>query len=359
MTNPWQNRIVGHEAVDPLTLRAHAKNIRTHASAQRRLLESALDELGHVGEIVVSQRTRRVLNGHLRVELAIGRDEPTIPVTWIDVDEAEELVVLAFFDQIGEQAEIDAAKLKHTFSQVTAGSDGLQTMLADWAASYAVTIVPAKPTVIASPPPAPVTPVLASVAATAPVAAAPVAAAPLPVPEKVAGGIPAGEVLITIPVEAPAAPAPTATESAAPAADPVVEPPAAAPIAAATLPTAAALPPLPAAEPEVPVGLILEELTFDGDEHPFADMFATALADDHPVAVAAPAPATEAVAAKKTKAEKPALPAPTTTVITIGEYDQEIDLAIFTPWFNALVESCGGDGYKLTQQIKLKLGIAA
>jgi len=48
--------------------------------------------------------------------------------------------VLAFFDQIGEQAEIDAAKLKQTFSQVTAGSDGLQTMLADWAASYAVTM---------------------------------------------------------------------------------------------------------------------------------------------------------------------------------------------------------------------------
>jgi hypothetical protein len=358
MTNPWQNRIVGHEAVDPLTLRAHAKNIRTHASAQRRLLESALDELGHVGAIVVSQRTRRVLNGHLRVELAIGRDEPTIPVTWIDVDEAEELVVLAFFDQIGEQAEIDAAKLKHTFSQVTAGSDGLQTMLADWAASYSVTIVPAKPTVIAPPSPAAFAPAPASVAEGAPVAAAPVVAAPIPVPEKVAGGMPAGEVLITIPVEAPAAPAPAAAASTAPTAAPVVEPPAVV-VAAAPLPTAAALPPLPAAEPEAPVGLVLEELTFEGEENPFADMFATALADDHPVVVAAPAPVAEAVVEKKTKAEKPAPPAPTTTVITIGEYDQEIDLATFTPWFNALVESCGGDGYKLTQQIKLKLGIAA
>src|SRR5258706_15639147 len=137
MNQPWQNRIVGHEDVDPMTLKGHAKNIRTHASAQRRLLEAALDDLGHVGKIVVSARTRRVLNGHLRVELAIGRDEPTIPVTWIDVDEAEELVVLAFFDQIGEQAEIDAAKLKQTFSQVTAGSDSSQTMLAAWAPSYA------------------------------------------------------------------------------------------------------------------------------------------------------------------------------------------------------------------------------
>src|SRR5262249_30639981 len=139
---------------------------------------------------------------------------------------------------------------------------------------------------------------------------------------------------------------------------PVVEPPAA-PIAAAPLPTAAALPPLPAAEPEAPVGLVLEELTFEGEEHPFADMFATALADDHPITPAAPTPVAEAVIEKKAKAEKPTPLAPTTTVITIGEYDQEIDLAVFTPWFNALLEACGGDGYKLSQQIKLKLGIAA
>ncbi|KPV54289.1 hypothetical protein SE17_04715, partial [Kouleothrix aurantiaca] len=141
MNNPWQNRIVGHEEVDPLTLKAHPKNVRTHASAQRRLMESALDELGHVGKIVVSQRTRRVLNGHLRVELAIGRDEETIPVTWIDVDEQEELVVLAFFDQIGDGAKIDAAKLQSTLSQVSAESDGLRTMLADWGAGFQVTIV--------------------------------------------------------------------------------------------------------------------------------------------------------------------------------------------------------------------------
>jgi len=107
------------------------------------------------------------------------------------------------------------------------------------------------------------------------------------------------------------------------------------------------------------VGLVLEELTFEGEENPFADMFATALADDHPVVIAAPGPVAEAVVEKKAKAEKPAPPAPTTTVIPIGEYDQEIDLATFNPWFNALLESCGGDGYKLSQQIKLKIGIAA
>jgi len=355
MNQPWQNRIVGHEDVDPLTLRAHAKNIRTHASAQRRLLESALDELGHVGKIVVSQRTRRVLNGHLRVELAIGRDEPTIPVTWIDVDEAEELVVLAFFDQIGEQAEIDATKLQHTFSQVTGGSDGLQTMLADWVASFNVTIVPAKPTVIAPP----LTPIAVPVVSAperarpveAPAAAAPVTAEVAPV----AGGFPAGEALVTVPVEA-SAPAPgerAATESTIAA--PVIG---AASIAAAPLPTAAALPPLPEAQPEAPTGLVLEAMEFDDEENPFADMFATALADDHPV-VAPIAAVVEVVEQKKARAEKPAPPPPTTTVIKIGEYDQEIDLATFNPWWNALVESCVGDGFTLMTELKNRLGIVA
>ncbi len=328
MNQPWQNRIVGHEDVDPLTLRAHAKNIRTHASAQRRLLESALDELGHVGKIVVSQRTRRVLNGHLRVELAIGRDEPTIPVTWIDVDEAEELVVLAFFDQIGEQAEIDATKLQHTFSQVTGGSDGLQTMLADWVASFNVTIVPAKPTVIAPP----LTPIAVPVVSAperarpveAPAAAAPVTAEVAPV----AGGFPAGEALVTVPVEA-SAPAPgerAATESTIAA--PVIG---AASIAAAPLPTAAALPPLPEAQPEAPTDPVVA-----------------------PIAVVV-----EVVEQKKAKAEKPAPPPPTTAVIKIGEYDQEIDLATFNPWWNALVESCVGDGFTLMTELKNRLGIVA
>lgn len=355
MNNPWQNRIVGHEEVDPLTLKAHPKNVRTHASAQRRLMESALDELGHVGKIVVSQRTRRVLNGHLRVELAIGRDEETIPVTWIDVDEQEELVVLAFFDQIGDGAKIDAAKLQSTLSQVSAESDGLRTMLADWGAGFQVTIVPSKPTVISAPPapvaaaPAAPAPVAAAPAAPerAPVAAAPVAPAPTPIAAPVAApaaSFPAGDVVSPAPAEVAAAPAPAAPL-------PVVEP----------LPVAAPIAPAPAPEPEVPTDLVLNEMSFDEKENPFADMFASALAEDHQIVAPEPVAITEAVEVetKKAKKEKAAPPPPTTTVIKVGEYDGEISLAVFNPWWSALVSACGNDGYKLVTEIKRRLGISA
>ena len=327
MTQQWQNRIVGHEDVDPMTLRGHTKNIRTHASAQRRLLEAALDDLGHVGKIVVSQRTRRVLNGHLRVELAIGRDAETIPVTWIDVDEDEELVVLAFFDQIGEGAEIDPAKLKSTLSQVTTESDGLRTMLADWAASYQVTIVPAKPTLIA--PPAPLAAAAAPVrVATAPAQAAVVAAAVAEQRDETntestvqRSSMDAGSVTVEVVSFTPAS----------------VEP----------LPIADALPDRGPAQQENP-NSALDEMSFSATENPFADMFATALVEDRQV-VAEPA-------VKAPKAEKAA---PQTAVITIGEYTQAIELARFNPWFNALVTKCDNDGAKLAAEIKNRLGFGA
>ena len=313
MTAPFQNRIVGHEDVDPMTLKGHVKNIRTHASVQRRLLESALDELGHVGKIVVSQRTRRVLNGHLRVELAIGRDEQTIPVTWIDVDEDEELIVLAFFDQIGEGADIDPAKLKATFSRVKADSEGLQTMLADWAASYQVTIVPARPTLRAA----------------APIVSAPVAVVAEQAPALVARpgltSFPAGEALAITPVW--------------PDAEPI-----------AALPTAEALPVRASPQQENP-NSALDAQNFSEPEQPEADMFASALALDRQVVKAEPL--------AEVKAPKPEKAAPTTAVVTVGEYTQNIDLARFTPWWGALVIQCDNDGAKLAAEIKARLGFGA
>jgi len=330
MTVPFQNRIVGHEDVDPMTLKGHVKNIRTHASAQRRLLESALDELGHVGKIVVSQRTRRVLNGHLRVELAIGRDEQTIPVTWIDVDEDEELIVLAFFDQIGEGAEIDPAKLKAAFGQVKADTDGLQTMLADWAASYQVTIVPA----------------------TATLRPERVVSAPVPVASEIAPAMLALEAADQTDNES------TVPSSSFPAGDVLVETPVweAAPFE--PLPVADALPERAAPLLENP-SIGLDEQNFSEPEQHEADMFASALKEDRQVIVPEPPFLELPNPQPPTPNAKPAKPAPTTALIAIGEYTQQVDLARFTPWFNKLVLQCGNDGANLAIEIKARLGFGA
>ncbi len=360
-THPWQNRIVGHADVDPLTLKAHPKNFRTHANQQRRLMEAALDELGHVGEIVVNQRSGRIMNGHLRVELAIGRAEERVPVTWVDVSDEEELVLLAFFDAIGDQAKIDAAKLRANFAAISSEHENLRTVIADWAASFQVTILPAKPAQ-APAPPAPA--VLA--APPAPVAAQPAGVPTVEVaPTRPAGGMPAGEVLVTVPLEPAAAPAPAVT---APAPVVVEATPTHATVAApepVVAQPAEVVPVAPLAE-EAPEegGLQVEEMTLEGAENPFADMFAAALAEDHQIEPLAPvepaiAPVEEEAKGKKGKKEPAAPPVPTHALIKIGEYDQEVELSIFTPWWNQIVAQAGGDGYALMNLIKEKLGIVA
>ncbi len=368
-THPWQNRIVGHADVDPLTLKAHPKNFRTHANGQRRLMEAALDELGHVGEIVVNQRSGRIMNGHLRVELAIGRAEERVPVTWVDVSDEEELVLLAFFDAIGDQAKIDAAKLRSNFAAISSEHENLRTVIADWAASFQVTILPAKP--VQTPAPAAPAPVAAqpAVVPTVEVAPAPVAApaAPAPAaqePVRPAGGMPAGEVLVTVPLEPSAAPAPAVS---APAPVVVEASPTDATVAAPAVVAQPyeVVPVAPLAE-EAPEdgGLQVEEMALEGAENPFADMFAAALAEDHQIEPLAPvepaiAPVEEEAKGKKGKKEPAAPPVPTHALIKIGEYDQEVELSIFTPWWNQIVAQAGGDGYALMNLIKEKLGIVA
>jgi hypothetical protein len=99
-------------------------------------------------------------------------------------------------------------------------------------------------------------------------------------------------------------------------------------------------------------------MTFAAEERPFADMFASALMADHQVVRFAENAATSAAIAEvaKPKAEKPA---PTTAVITIGEYTQNVNLARFTPWWGALVASCDNDGVRLAAEIKARLGFGA
>lgn len=107
----WKNKIVGHADVAPETLTMHGGNWRVHNDAQRRVLQAMLDQVGFVKSITVSKRTNVILDGHLRVSLAIANNEPTIPVEYVDVTESEEAAILATVDPIGDLAGADPAKL--------------------------------------------------------------------------------------------------------------------------------------------------------------------------------------------------------------------------------------------------------
>jgi len=67
----------GEEAPDQLL--ANPRSWRIHPKAQQDALGSVLDRVGWVSGVLVNRTTGRLVDGHLRVELALSRGEPSVP----------------------------------------------------------------------------------------------------------------------------------------------------------------------------------------------------------------------------------------------------------------------------------------
>lgn len=125
----WKNRIIGHGEEAPDQLLANPRNWRIHPEAQQKALAGLLDQVGWVQDVIVNQRTGHVVDGHLRVALAIGRQEAAIPVVYVDLSEHEEQVVLASLDPLGAMAATDTEMLRGLLDDVAIDSDDLRAAL--------------------------------------------------------------------------------------------------------------------------------------------------------------------------------------------------------------------------------------
>ena len=114
----WQNRIVGHGEEAPDQLLANPRNWRIHSQAQQDALSSVLEHVGLVQSVVVNQRSGFVVDGHLRVALALRSEQATVPVTYVDLTDEEERVVLASLDSITAMAGTDEEKLSELLASV-------------------------------------------------------------------------------------------------------------------------------------------------------------------------------------------------------------------------------------------------
>lgn len=103
----WQNRIVRRGQVHPRDVLLNPHNWRAHPQAQQDAMLATYRELGQVQAILINEPTGLLIDGHLRVALAILDSQESIEAVWVDLSAAEEAAALLLFDAIGAMAKVN------------------------------------------------------------------------------------------------------------------------------------------------------------------------------------------------------------------------------------------------------------
>ena len=125
----YQNRIVDHGIIKVKDILFNPWNWRFHPKHQQKVLRGALEELGWIQEVIINKRTGHLVDGHLRVELAARDGIVEIPVTYIDVSDAEEKKILLTLDPIAAMAIEDVKKRDELIAQLEDEDIGLITLM--------------------------------------------------------------------------------------------------------------------------------------------------------------------------------------------------------------------------------------
>jgi len=125
----WKSRIVELAYMSPTEMVPNPANWRVHPQNQRGALKSVLEQVGVVMPVLYNKRTKRLIDGHLRQDLAQGEGQGEMPVIVVDVSEDEEKLILATLDPLAAMATAGDALLADLLNDVEAESEDLQEML--------------------------------------------------------------------------------------------------------------------------------------------------------------------------------------------------------------------------------------
>lgn len=128
---PLKNRIVGHGWEDPKKLKANPENWRMHGPEQEAPLNALLEKVGWVQSVIKNKTTGNMIDGHLRVNLALKRHERRVPVVYVTLSAKEEKLVLALLDPISGLAKADEMRLHSLLGQLDPGDVALEAMIAN------------------------------------------------------------------------------------------------------------------------------------------------------------------------------------------------------------------------------------
>ena len=127
----YKNRIIGsgEESLDNILF--NPRNWRIHPLSQQDALKGVLEEVGWVQQVIINKRTGNLIDGHLRCQLAAREGNKIIPVLYVDIDEAEEELVLATLDPIAGMAATDKAKLDRLFQDINSDNENVQKLISE------------------------------------------------------------------------------------------------------------------------------------------------------------------------------------------------------------------------------------
>jgi len=125
----WKNRIVETADMAVKDLKANPKNWRKHPQAQQNALAGVLDAVGWVAPVIFNRQTGHLIDGHLRLELAVKRKEKTLPVSVVDLSPDEEAMILATFDPIAAMAEADKVMMADLLKSIETENEAVAELV--------------------------------------------------------------------------------------------------------------------------------------------------------------------------------------------------------------------------------------
>lgn len=101
------------------SLLSHPMNYRIHSQLQSKLVGQSLNTVGWVRHVIVNRTTGLIVDGHLRVALAITAGKTVkVPVDYVELSESEELSALAVLDESAGYVFVDEEKRLHLLTSL-------------------------------------------------------------------------------------------------------------------------------------------------------------------------------------------------------------------------------------------------
>jgi len=158
----WKNRIVGYGDVAVDQVMANENNWRVHPAEQQAAMRDIFDEVGVVQNIIINRRlgeewpdgergVETLVDGHMRVVLAMRGGQKTLPVTYVNLSPEDERLVLATLDPISALSSRDDAKVAELLGDIETQSAAVRSLLQSLSSEAAPAAEADKPELTISP----------------------------------------------------------------------------------------------------------------------------------------------------------------------------------------------------------------